>query len=268
MGVEIAMPRSPVPTPGYVRLAVYGDGDVAAEAELLVDDGVVRIRRVAVAPGYDGLEERVLEEVEQAAVERGFLVEDDRMQANKLGTGWYFEGVSDLIEAVLGTEPDFRHVEEDEDDRPGPRSREFWGRRVGWQSDSHYVVEVPVEKVQFMEGNQWNFGHAAAVLHLIETGQRPVFDVPAARLYRIDADDVERTERYEEEGQLSYQVGMAEPWQPAEAGTFYVQLVDGNHRALAALAAGESSIYVAVGENHRDDVYDEEWVRDEDPDRR
>jgi hypothetical protein len=102
--------------------------------------------------------------------------------------------------------------------------------------------------------------HAAALLD--EAANRDVvFEVPAARFYRIDADDVARTSRYEEEDELSYQVGMEKPWDEYDdEGTFYVQLVDGNHRAAAAMLMGEEVIPVTVGENYREDVLEEEWV--------
>ena len=122
------------------------------------------------------------------------------------------------------------------------------------------MVEVPVENVLFMEGNIWNMGHAAALKDLIERGERPTFQLPAARLYRIDADLVATTQRMHAEDDLSYEYSMEEPWADRDAGTFYVQLLDGNNRALAAMAAGEPTIYVTVGPNYRDDVHEDEWV--------
>lgn len=47
--------------------------------------------------------------------------------------------------------------------------------------------------------------------------------------------------------------------QDLEAGTD-VQLLDGHHRALAAIMLGESHIPVVVGENYRGDVRDDEWL--------
>lgn len=178
--------------------------------------------------------------------------EKAKLKPNHRGR-WYFEDVDSFIDMLDESEPDYTNV--------GPFHEEsaYSGRRVGW-AQGHSVVEVPVEHVVFMEGNIWNFDHAAALKALIESGEYPTFELPAARLYRIDQSLVDDTQRYSEEGELSYQYSMEQPWDEEDAGTFYVQLVDGNHRALAAMAAGEPTIFVTVGPNYRDDVRDEEWV--------
>ena len=173
---------------------------------------------------------------------------------NRRGRGWKFEDTESLIESLREARPDDKHVS-----LPNEKAT-FSGSRMGW-AGGWYVVEVPVERVMFMEGNHWNFAHAAALEELISDGERPVFNLPAARLYRISEETVRATQEEDEEGELSYQRGMAEPWDDEDAGTFSVQLLDGNHRALAALAAGEDTIFVTVGENYREDVRDEEWVK-------
>lgn len=175
--------------------------------------------------------------------------------------GWYFGGVADLIDMVREADPSDHHAKSG-DFEAADEEGVIWGRRVGWNLTGHpYVVKVPVEKVQFMEENQWDTGHAAALLDLAERGERPVFELPAGRFYRITEEDVEQSQRWYDEDELSYQMSMEEPWQPRDAGTFHVQLLDGNHRALAAMAGGEPYIYMIVGENYRDDVRDDEWVR-------
>lgn len=171
---------------------------------------------------------------------------------------WYFDGVSDLLEQLEHTEADDRFIDPAELEPSGEPV--YRGSRVNWRSQSGYVVEVPVEKIAFMEGNIWNLSHAAALKERIERGDRPELLVPAARLYRIDADDVERTQRWDEEGELAYQMSMIEPWSDRDAGTFHVQLLDGNHRALAAMAVGEPTVFVTVGENYREDVLEHEWA--------
>lgn len=169
---------------------------------------------------------------------------------------WHFEGVDGLIAAMRDAEPNYAHALAGD-----PHVPAFVGDRVRWLKDSSYVVEVPVEKVLFMEGNIWNFNHAAALKEMIKSGERPTFGLPAARFYRIDKSTVKATQREYKEDELSYQRGMEEPWDDEDAGTFYVQLLNGNHRALAAMAAGESTIFVTVGEDYRDNVREEEWVR-------
>jgi hypothetical protein len=191
-------------------------------------------------------------------------VDGEKLKPNR-GNDWHFEGVDSLIDAAREAEPDFQYVDrdalEDHDGEIAWGGDAWHGHRVGWRLDNAYaVVEVPVEKVQFMEGNAWNFSHAAALLDMVNTGGKPVFDLPAARLYRISEEDVVNTQREYDEDELAYERGMDEPWKPRDAGTFYVQLLNGNHRALAAMAANESSIFVTVGPNYRDDVREDEWV--------
>lgn len=152
-------------------------------------------------------------------------------------------------------EPSFEHTPAAGDDR----DIIYNGRRVRWAATSHHTVLVPVDKVLFMEGNIWDAGHASALHDMVQRGGA-VFEPPAGRLYRIDADDVARTKQWYEEDELEYQMNMERPWEDSDAGTFYVQLLDGNHRALAAMAAGESQIPVVVGENYWEDVRDDEWL--------
>ena len=47
---------------------------------------------------------------------------------------------------------------------------------------------------------------------------------------------------------------MTKPWAPHQVGKHYVRLVDGNHRAFAAIAAGEPSVWVYVLQDYRADV--------------
>jgi len=165
-------------------------------------------------------------------------------------------GVGDLLELLERAEPDHRYIDNFLSDDPV-----VWGADVPWRIDSDYVVEVPVERVLFMEDNLWNLDHAAALKEVMDASGSPGFRLPAARLYRIDADRVASAQRYYDEGELEYQRGMVEPWDDDDEGGFYVHLLDGNHRALAAMAAGEPSIFVTVGPNYREDVLEDEWVR-------
>ena len=174
---------------------------------------------------------------------------------------WHFQGIELLLDALDQSEPDFQYVDAYESSGPV-----VVGRRVGWRLDSDYIVEVPVERVLFMEGNIWNLPHAAALKELIDTGEAAPFRVPAARLYRIDKSRVSDTQAHYEEGDLEYQWGMDEPWDEDDEGAFFVQLVDGNHRALAAMGAGEPTLFVTVGPNFRADVHEDEWVRVDDDD--
>jgi hypothetical protein len=163
-----------------------------------------------------------------------------------------FVGADDIIEAVKDAEPDDRHLQDVDldaiDDADVHRVR-----KVAWVGHAGFLVQIPASHVLFMDGNQWNFAHAAAIYEGIGAG-RDVLEVPAARVYRIDAARVKLSQKYARDGVLEEQMGMLEPWTRADIGAYYAQLVDGNHRAAAALAANEPAIYVYVGENYRADV--------------
>jgi hypothetical protein len=172
---------------------------------------------------------------------------------------WYFLETQPNLGALASAEPDDSYFSLTTSEHlPGvPLIR---GRNVDWIVGSNYVVWVPADHILFMEGNSWNFGHAAAIFRAIEAGQRPALELPAGRLYRIDDDLVRSTQALYDRDELEYQRGMEKPWTAKDAGTFWVQLLDGNHRALAAIAAGEEAVPVVVGENYRQDVHPHEWV--------
>lgn len=175
---------------------------------------------------------------------------------------WYHNQTQRLLDRLQMFDANWQHVDLRE---PAADDLLLEGRALRWKVDSNYVVWAPVDKVWFMEGNQWSFPHARALYEAIERGDNPVFELPAARLYRITPEVVADTQRLYEQDDLEYEYDMEKPWTGADAGTFRVQLLDGNHRALAAIAAGERQIPVVVGENYRADVLPDEWVYVEPP---
>jgi len=165
----------------------------------------------------------------------------------------FFESTGDIVQMVRDTPPDPRNVSPEECDE-----LHFQGRRVGWVGNG-YIVEVETDRVLFMQDNIWNFGHAAGVMEAMAKGY--CFEIPAARIHRITAADVHMTQDWAKRGELSYQLGMTRPWTRADIGQYEAQLVDGNHRAAAAMALGERSLWVYVGENYRDEVRKKDWTR-------
>ncbi len=164
-----------------------------------------------------------------------------------------FEGVEDVLEAIREADADFENVSPP--DR-GYRVCDIHSvNKVTWIGSKGYVVRIPVKNVLFMEGNMWGFGHAKALLEGILDQSNYILEVPSARVYRVTAERRKESEKYERSGELSYQLGMTEPWTRDEQGEYYAQLLDGNHRAAAAMLAGEPYIYVYVGENTRENVY-------------
>lgn len=137
----------------------------------------------------------------------------------------------------------------------------YFGRNFRWDiSRSACIVEVPTDKIMFMEDNSWNFDHAEALVDLGRSGDRPIFLPPSGRFFRIDKDDYLNSKKYYENGELEYQRGMIKSWSKRDIDSFYVQLIDGNHRALAAMILGEIWIPVAIGPNYRQFVREDEML--------
>jgi hypothetical protein len=176
-------------------------------------------------------------------------------------TNFKYEGTRELVDLIRSeeVEPTYGYLEviqhgdfdydELNQDRP-----------VSWIGN-HYLVDIPVENIHFMEGNQWYFGHAAALYEGIESGKIRYLRPPAARVYRVKASDIKMTQKFERDGELEYQASMVTPWEQSDLRTYEAQLLDGNHRALAAMAAGASTVSVYVGQNYRENVYKKDWLR-------
>jgi hypothetical protein len=156
-----------------------------------------------------------------------------------------------------------------------PGELSLHAKGVIWDlSDSFATVLVPVDKVATMEGNQWGWGHVRALHQAIMNGSgaragrvwtptwppRIVLEPPSGRLYRISQEDVRQSQEFDENGELQYQLEMDSPWDDDDAGSYHVQLINGNHRFLAALMAGNTHVPVQVGPNYREDVRDDEWI--------
>lgn len=180
------------------------------------------------------------------------------------GRAFYkFEGTEDVLDAIRDAEPDheflpaggnFEALSSPSELRK-VRVRDLHQvRAVTWVGTKGYLVAIPAKNILFMEGNAWNFGHAAGLLEGIRDGSNDILQAPAGRVYRVTAERRKESERYEKDGELSYQLGMVEPWTKEEQGEYYAQLLDGNHRAAAAILAGDPYVYVYVAENTRENV--------------
>jgi hypothetical protein len=172
-----------------------------------------------------------------------------------------FEGTEELVDLIRygDIEPTYGYLE-----ILTPRDFDYddinRDRPVSWIGN-HYLVDIPVENIHFMEGNIWYLGHAAAIYEGIKEGRIKYLYPPAARVHRITASDIKQTQKYERDGELEYQMSMTSPWDKYDLRTYHAQLLDGNHRALAAIAAGADTITVYVSENYRDEVYKKDWLR-------
>ncbi len=182
-----------------------------------------------------------------------------RARANPPRRTFKFEGTQEILEAIEEAEPSYEYVSPPNRSQWRPRDLHQAGQ-VTWLGTKGYLVEIPVENILFMEGNQWYPGHAKALLDGILDESNHVLQAPAGRVYRVTAREVKMSQKYDKDNELSYQLGMAEPWTKAEMGEYYAQLIDGNHRAAAAILAGDRSIFVYVTENSRENVYKKDLV--------
>ena len=128
----------------------------------------------------------------------------------------------------------------------------YWGRNVTWQGTPGYMLRIDADNVVPMPTNPWNPEHMAAILESIKQG-RVLLEAPPARVTRVEEVDVQESQRAEEEGELD-EYGLTSPWTRADIGQYTAVLTDNNHRAFAAIAAGEPYIYVYVLPNYRDDI--------------
>jgi len=167
----------------------------------------------------------------------------------------FFGETEDIVEAVRDASPDDANVHPVEDTDQGKTER---GRVANWFWQSNYVVEVDTDKILFMVGNTWNFEHAAAVADAMRDGA--TFEIPAGRVHRITAAHVKNSQEHDKKGDLEEQYGMTRPWSKADIGNYYAQLIDGNHRAVAAMVLREPSIPVYVGENYRENIRKKDWI--------
>ena len=156
----------------------------------------------------------------------------------------FFLETEGALSALEDAEPDCSQYEDTDAD-----GEVYAGRRVRWIGTPGKMVKIPAANILTMEGNSWHFGYAACLRDRIRDGDA-YLGAPAGRIYRVTAAEVKLTEKYERSGDLGYQVGMTRPWTRADVGDYHAQLLDGNHRAIAAIAAGEPYIWVYCGENY------------------
>ena len=170
----------------------------------------------------------------------------------------YFVGTDEIVQAVASASPATKNLHSIEVDENGEsdRFKILSGKRIKWAAEER-VVKISADKIHFMTGNNWNFNHAAGILEAMKHGE--VFEVPAARIHRISADDVAYTQKATSTDKLEYDYDMLKPWEKSDVGSYTAQLIDGNHRAVAALAMHEPYIYVYVGENYRHEIDNSDW---------
>lgn len=169
-----------------------------------------------------------------------------------------FSNVNYMLEVISMVDPEYGYINPTEIDRsmfllPDPP--------VVWAASKSYTVWVPAKNIQFMPENLWYPAHAAALVEGIMSGSMPIMETPAARIWKVSQYDVDSTQSEYADGTLEEDSQMDEPWLPQELGEYHATLVDGNHRAAAAMIVGLRNIPVIVGENFRENVDPRDWVR-------
>jgi hypothetical protein len=132
----------------------------------------------------------------------------------------------------------------------------YRGRKVSWIGEPGIMLRIDADNVVPMMGNMWGPDHFACVYEYIKNESNPVLSAGPARIYEVGEIDVTETQQAEEEGTLGEDGGMSRPWEDRDVGELYAQMLDGNHRAFAAILAGEPYVWVRVAPNYRNDVAD------------
>lgn len=157
----------------------------------------------------------------------------------------------DPRELGLVGDPTYEHFDVDDEAREVaenyPQTRRV--RRVRWGFQPGVMMRVKAEQVVPVIGQQWGPDQLATVLDAIERSDEITLRPAAARVHLLGDSHVEESEDYLSDN-------MTRPWDAEDVGQPYAVLVDGNHRAFAALLSGEPYIWVYVGEDYRDDVAD------------
>ena len=120
----------------------------------------------------------------------------------------------------------------------------YHGKNVRWLGSPGLMVRIPASRVFPMPENMWFPNQLARYVKAINDGD--ILEVPAGRIHIIDTGSIESSEEQVEMGEIEY------PFDERDLGEPYAVLLDGNHRAFAALLSGEPYIWVYVGENYRE----------------
>ena len=169
-----------------------------------------------------------------------------------------FIGQEELLSYIEETEPEYDYVSVPGEDEQFAYMIEE--EPVTWLATGRYVLDVPVSNIQFMGENLWYLELAAALLEGIREGEIDRLQCPAGRAHRISKSDYEGSQEDWRNGELEEQLLMVRPWDKKDIGSYKIVLTDGNHRALAAMAAGAKSIPVYVSENYRNNVLKKDWL--------
>jgi hypothetical protein len=120
----------------------------------------------------------------------------------------------------------------------------YHGRKVRWVGTPGYMIRIPASRVFPMPENMWFPNQLARYVKAIKEGD--LLEAPAARVFVIDQGSILGSLEQVEAGEIEY------PFDESDVGQPYVVLLDGNHRAFAAILSGEPYIWAYVGENYRE----------------
>lgn len=169
--------------------------------------------------------------------------------------GFKFAGVADILERIGRARASNGFLQ-----APDLEGAELLYEPPVYWIARHYVILVPVQNVEFMQENIWYPGHAKALAEGVMQGWNPMLEVPAARVYVVTPEKVEDTQRHFRQGDLQDQYNMIEPWQPSDVGSYYVTILDGNHRVAAAMLSGSQAVVCHVAEDYRARVSPSDWL--------
>jgi hypothetical protein len=127
----------------------------------------------------------------------------------------------------------------------------YEGERARWAGTKGEMMELPASMIVPMPGNHWYPDRLVDYAVAIRAGV--LFEPPSARIYIVSETEVEESPLEVADGKYDY------PFEEEDIGEPYAFLIDGNHRAFAAILSGERSVWVHVVRAYLEDAGP--WLR-------
>lgn len=148
----------------------------------------------------------------------------------------------DASEILSRGTPDDSYYEPVDEDMVG-EDQIYHGKHARWVGTPGYMIRIPVDKIIPEFENEWYPDQLARYVEAVEDGE--LLEAPAARIYPIHEGTLQASQEWFEEGLID------RPFTEDDLGEPWADVRDGNHRAFAAVLAGEPYVWLYVEENSR-----------------
>lgn len=150
-------------------------------------------------------------------------------------------------------EPTYEYFDPDSDIEDYSEEQLYDGRVVSWIGNPGVMMRIPADRVIPVLDNMFYPDQIATYYDYIKRNYAPPLHAPAARIHFVSDTLVEESQQADDEG-LLHEMGLTRLWSERDIGEPYAVLIDGNHRAFAAILAGAPYIWVYVSANYRKDA--------------